>query len=49
MTTEGPEVPSSRWWPGGFHGFDVVVPHAAISQDAIAARAAWLQRHLGPA
>ena len=36
-------------WPGGFHGFDVVVPHAAISQDAIAARAAWLQRHLGPA
>jgi acetyl esterase/lipase len=33
-------------WPGGFHGFDVVVPHAAISQDAIAARAAWLRRQL---
>ena len=35
-----------RVWPGGFHGFDVVVPHAAISQDAIAARAAWLRRQL---
>jgi acetyl esterase/lipase len=34
-------------WPGGFHGFDVVAPHAAISQDAIAARAAWLRRELG--
>jgi len=33
-------------WPGGFHGFDVVAPHAAISQDAIAARAAWLRRQL---
>ncbi|MEI5674364.1 MULTISPECIES: alpha/beta hydrolase [unclassified Nocardioides] len=36
-------------WPGGFHGFDVVAPHAAISQDAIAARAAWLHRQLVPA
>lgn len=34
-------------WPGGFHGFDVAVPHAALSQDAIAARAAWLRRQLG--
>ncbi|WP_372662656.1 alpha/beta hydrolase [Amycolatopsis kentuckyensis] len=34
-------------WPGGFHGFDVVVPHAVLSQDAIAARAAWLRRQLG--
>jgi acetyl esterase/lipase len=34
-------------WPGGFHGFDVVAPDAAISQDAIAARAAWLRRQLG--
>jgi len=33
-------------WPGGFHGFDVVVPHAVISQDAIAARVAWLRRQL---
>lgn len=34
-------------WPGGFHGFDVVVPHAVISRDAVAARAAWLRRQLG--
>ncbi|GLY52174.1 alpha/beta hydrolase fold domain-containing protein [Lentzea sp. NBRC 102530] len=33
-------------WPGGFHGFDVVVPGAVLSQDAIAARAAWLRRQL---
>ncbi|HEX7308529.1 alpha/beta hydrolase [Lentzea sp.] len=36
-------------WPGGFHGFDVVVPRAVLSQDAIAARAAWLRRQLRPA
>ena len=34
-------------WPGGFHGFDVVAPSAAISRGAIAARAAWLHRQLG--
>jgi acetyl esterase/lipase len=34
-------------WPGGFHGFDVVAPSAAVSRDAIAARAAWLHRQLG--
>lgn len=34
-------------WPGGFHGFDVVAPSAALSRDAIAARAAWLRRQLG--
>ncbi|WP_035858664.1 alpha/beta hydrolase [Cryptosporangium arvum] len=33
-------------WPGGFHGFDVVAPQAAISQDAIAARASWLRRQM---
>lgn len=33
-------------WPGGFHGFDVVVPDAVISRDAIAARVAWLRRQL---
>jgi len=33
-------------WPGGFHGFDVVAPGAVISQDAVAARAAWLRRQL---
>ncbi|MBM2616211.1 alpha/beta hydrolase [Actinoplanes sp. LDG1-06] len=33
-------------WPGGFHGFDVVAPDAAISRDAIAARVAWLRRQM---
>ncbi len=34
-------------WPGGFHGFDVVAPHAALSREAVAARAVWLRRQLG--
>lgn len=34
-------------WPGGFHRFDVVVPQAVLSRDAIAARTAWLGRQLG--
>nr|WP_281373126.1 alpha/beta hydrolase [Kineococcus aurantiacus] len=34
-------------WPGGFHGFDVVAPAATLSQDAVAARAAWLRRLVG--
>lgn len=34
-------------WPGGFHGFDTMVPQAAISQAARAARVAWLRRLLG--
>lgn len=33
-------------WPGGFHGFDMVAPHTAIAQAAIAARNAWVARHL---
>jgi hypothetical protein len=33
-------------WPGGFHGFDVLVPTAAISRDAKAARIRWLHRLL---
>ncbi|GAA3133865.1 alpha/beta hydrolase [Planomonospora alba] len=33
-------------WPGGFHGFDLVAPQAAISQDARAARLRWLRRLL---
>lgn len=35
-------------WPGGFHGFDMMVPQAAISQEARAARFGWLRRLLGP-
>ena len=31
-------------WPGGFHGFDMMVPTAAVSQDAKAARVRWLNR-----
>jgi acetyl esterase/lipase len=34
-------------WPGGFHGFDLMAPQAAISQDAKAARLRWLRRVLG--
>ncbi|MFC4057603.1 alpha/beta hydrolase [Planomonospora corallina] len=33
-------------WPGGFHGFDLMAPQAAISQDARAARLRWLHRLL---
>ncbi len=35
-------------WPGGFHGFDLMVPHAAISKAMTAARTAWVARLLGP-
>ena len=31
-------------WPGGFHGFDVLAPHARLSRDARAARIQWLRR-----
>lgn len=31
-------------WPGGFHGFDALAPHAHLSQDARAARIRWLRR-----
>lgn len=34
-------------WPGGFHGFDGMVPQAALSQDAREARLRWLRRLLG--
>jgi acetyl esterase/lipase len=33
-------------WPGGFHGFDGMAPHARISQAAVSARASWLRRVL---
>ena len=35
-------------WPGGFHGFEVVAPHAAITRGAVAARRTWLRRLLPP-
>ena len=31
-------------WPGGFHGFDVTAPDAALSRDARQARLRWLDR-----
>ncbi|WP_062355648.1 alpha/beta hydrolase [Herbidospora yilanensis] len=34
-------------WPGGFHGFDGMVPQAALSQRAKHARLDWLRRLLG--
>ncbi|MFD7260397.1 alpha/beta hydrolase [Streptomyces sp. NPDC059874] len=33
-------------WPGGFHGFDGLAPHAAVSRDAREARTRWLRRLL---
>ena len=35
-------------WPGGFHGFDGIAPHAALSKAAVAARGNWLGRLLTP-
>lgn len=34
-------------WPGGFHLFELVVPHAALSVAARQARIAWIRRVLG--
>lgn len=34
-------------WSGGFHGFDQIVPAAAVSRAASAARTSWLERLLG--
>ena len=34
-------------WAGGYHGFDSLVPGAAVSGEARAARIAWLRRLLG--
>jgi acetyl esterase/lipase len=33
-------------FPGGFHGFDFLVPAAALSRDARDARLKWLRRTL---
>jgi acetyl esterase/lipase len=33
-------------WPGGFHAFDGFLPEARLSEDAWAARRAWLTRVL---
>ncbi|EXA48881.1 hypothetical protein FOVG_02220 [Fusarium oxysporum f. sp. pisi HDV247] len=31
-------------WPGGFHGFDELIPEAPVSQAAKAAKALWVKR-----
>ena len=33
-------------WPGGWHGFDLLLPDAAISRAATAAKVSWLRRVL---
>jgi acetyl esterase/lipase len=34
-------------WPGGFHGFEGLVPQAVLSQLMVAARNSWVDRLLG--
>ncbi|MFI8103969.1 alpha/beta hydrolase [Streptomyces sp. NPDC086023] len=34
-------------WPGAFHGFDGLAPHAALTRDARDSRTRWLRRLLG--
>jgi acetyl esterase/lipase len=31
-------------WPGGFHGFAMIAPDAALSREATAAQLSWLRR-----
>lgn len=33
-------------WPGGFHGFDMLMPQAALSVEARTVRARWVRRML---
>jgi len=33
-------------WPGGFHGFTMMAPDAAVSREATAAQLSWLRRLL---
>jgi acetyl esterase/lipase len=33
-------------WPGGFHGFTMMAPEAAVSRQAAAAQLSWLRRLL---
>jgi acetyl esterase/lipase len=35
-------------WPGGFHGYSAIAPHAQISQDTLSTRVRWLRRLLAP-
>jgi len=33
-------------WPGGFYGFAMIAPDAALSREATAAQLSWLRRLL---
>ena len=35
-------------WAGGFHGFQTIVPTAAVSQRAVQTRESWVRRLLAP-
>ena len=35
-------------WAGGFHGFQTIVPTAALSQTAVETRESWVRRMLAP-
>jgi len=35
-------------WPGGFHGYPLLAPHAQVSRATVAARRDWLRRLLAP-
>jgi hypothetical protein len=35
-------------WAGGFHGFQTIVPTAAVSQAAVRTRESWVRRVLAP-
>ena len=35
-------------WAGGFHGFQTIVPTAAVSRTAVQARESWVRRVLAP-
>jgi len=35
-------------WAGGFHGFQTIVPKAAVSRTAVQARESWVSRILAP-
>jgi len=34
-------------WAGGYHGFDLIAPHARLSLEARRARVQWLRRTVG--
>jgi acetyl esterase/lipase len=34
-------------WPGGFHGFDMMAPQAALSRAMLETRTKWVRRILG--